>query len=155
MKRFLILVGLVSTAGLASLATSAFAGVISNDTIPVSGTLTSPCNGELVVYTGTEHIIMRENGPNQVGIHINLEATAVGQTSGAEYVINAVANENAKLGEASAGDNGATTETIGVHEEFLAQGDVPNFKVSQFQHITITPDGTMRVDNTDTDTSCQ
>jgi opacity protein-like surface antigen len=157
MKRFLFLAALAATFGLSAVAASQ-AAVVTNTTIPISGTVVNPCNGELVPFTGDLHLLFRvtfdQAGGLHVGVHEDIQATGVGATTGAKYELNAVLNEEVNYGFVLGG-NGAAEETIVESELFVAQGSAPNFVLKLLEHITITPDGTVRVLNIDFDTECR
>jgi len=70
----------------------ASADVLSNQTIPLSGTVVNACNGESVAYTGEEHLLFRltldQNGGTHLGFYQNASATGQGSITGAKYSLN-------------------------------------------------------------------
>jgi hypothetical protein len=154
-KRFLLLVGLVATVGLVAAAASPAA--TTNTTVPISGSLSNPCTGELIVYSGTLHFNIRtttdSGGSTHTGIHENIQVTGVG-SFGNTYLVNAEGNNQINWGFTSGG-NGAAESTTAINEEFVAKGSAPNFYVLDTEHITIAPDGTVTSEHSDFDITCQ
>jgi hypothetical protein len=75
------------------------AEVLLNERIPISTTFFDECTGEEILITGEAHlqgsITTTKDGRMRRHAHVNLHGTAVGLTSGNEYVI----NDNFKIRE--------------------------------------------------------
>jgi hypothetical protein len=114
---------------------------ISNTKVDVSGTVAA-CSGELVDYTGTVHMIFRDNldaaGGEHAELEVQMDTSGVGETSGARYVGHA----DSRI-QVNASQNGTTTTDIVERFTLIGQGNVPN-SVAQFLiHVTVTPEGTI------------
>ena len=100
MKRFALSLLLLTACLLTSINPSAVkAEVLLNERIPVSTTFFDECTGEEIQITGEAHlqgsITTTKDGRMRRNAHVNLHGTAVGLTSGNEYVI----NDNFKIRE--------------------------------------------------------
>ena len=123
----------------------ALAATVANVTIPISGTVLNPCNGEAVAFSGTDHFTARvtlDNGGGfHLGLHDNIHVTAIGD-QGNTYVGNQEDNFvfNGKVGE---------EETNQLTFSEISNGSAPNFIVHALFHITVNANGnvTAFVDN--------
>lgn len=112
-------------------------------TPPIEG-----CNGEHVILTGEEHILVRgtidSSGGYHLKFHYDSNASGLGDTTGAKYVYNANIETTINL-------NGswATNTTDDASFELIGQGDVPDQRGFAKLHLTVTPQGqvTALVDN--------
>src|SRR3954464_2843517 len=126
------------------------AEVILNEDFPISGLLVTPCNGELVQYSGSLHEtihVTANNNTFHIGEHVNAQdVSGVGLTTGAQYRISDSFNisENLAAGE---------TFTQGENFHVIGQGQTPNFVLHTLFHITVDANGnvTSFVDNFTTD----
>lgn len=143
MKRLLVAIFLVIAIGLpASSAigvTATSAATLVNIDIPISGSVFNPCNGEVVAFSGvdhvTVHITLDNSGGFHADVHENIHVTAVGD-QGNRYVGNQEVNApfNGKVGF-------ETTSTLTFSETSL--GSAPNFDVHAIFHLTVNPNGTV------------
>ena len=113
--------------------------------IPVSGFVVNPCNGELVAFNGTEHIVDRltfgPSGSFHEGFHVNIHVTGEGD-QGNSYVGNQEENFqfNGRIG---------IEETDAFSFSEISKGSAPNFEVHALLHVTVNANGTVTtfVDN--------
>jgi len=97
-----------------------------NERMPVSGTFFDECTGEDIQITGEAHLMgsitTTKDGRMRRHAHVNLHGTAVGLTSGNEYVI----NDNFKIREvtdpAECGFKYQDVERI----RLISKGSLPN-----------------------------
>ncbi|HLZ68647.1 MAG TPA: hypothetical protein VKV26_01940 [Dehalococcoidia bacterium] len=133
----------------------AWADQVTNTTTPVSGTVTNPCNGENVTYSGQQHLLisMTINGNTaHIVEHVNVQASGAGDL-GNQYAITATENvsENVDIDPTTA--TGEVTEVI--NEQFASQGGAPNFLVQELVHLTVNADGTITAQIGNATAECQ
>ena len=116
----------VAVLAIIALTTPATADVITDVWVPISGTLTSPCNGETVTYSGAFHVINRvtvdENGGFHLGIQQNGKGVGQGGTTGATYQM--MFAENGVVNTTYAPPFTFTKDQV---FRFIAQGKYPDF----------------------------
>ena len=104
--------------------TPASAEVLSNQTVPISGTVVNACNGESVAFTGEEHLLFRltfdQNGGIHLGFNQNARATGQGADTGATYSLNFTEG-----GSVTSSFPPPFAFTVVSHQNFLGQGKVP------------------------------
>lgn len=126
------------TGALLLLASQAFAQS-SGVTIPISGIIQNPCNGENVTYSGTVHLVGSTTLDNAGGyhevLHDNIRVTGVGDL-GNSYV--GTETDNFNLNGKVGGEN-TQTEAF----TMTSLGSAPNFDATTILHITVTPAGTI------------
>jgi hypothetical protein len=120
-------------------AVPAFADVLFNQDIPVAGTFTNPCNGDVFPFAGTIHVVFHETIDSSGGIHFDLmqngfdiKSTAPAVPSGSSYVITVTVLESINL---TAGV--AEEATITEHLNVISQGPAPNFLLHVTLHVTL------------------
>ena len=156
MRKLFVLASLGVVVALATVA-GAEGAIVSKTTLDLTGlSIVNPCNGDTVTFSsGTETITVREtdagSGRVNVGEQLNIKADGVGAT-GAAYRWNE--NDNVTNNNFTVDDNGAVAENVAASGTIVGQGSVPNFKVHLNEHLTITPDGTVRVDRLDLTSNC-
>lgn len=133
---------MVAAAFALALPVLASADVIFNGTVPISGTVTNPCNGELVDFSGTLHEVISETFDSSGGIHFddhfNIHVTATGETTGTNYV----GNQEEHLTE-NFNSGGSITVTEPFTFSEISKGSAPNFIEHALYHVTVNPDGTV------------
>ncbi|HJU11610.1 MAG TPA: hypothetical protein VJ728_12070 [Candidatus Binataceae bacterium] len=134
---------LLAAAGLAlALPVTASAGQVFNQTFPDNFTVYSPCTGEFVDVQGTAHFMetstLANSGGGQTTEHLNLQGSAVGETTGAKYVYDSEFTFSDVLAT-----GGTVSDTEPISSELIAQGTGPNLIANQIAHLTINPDGTV------------
>ncbi len=113
---------------------------------PISGTVTNSCTGDVVTYSGTEHLVTNATVDANGGMHGTahedlVDVSGVG-TSGDQYRL--VGTGNAELNSTSAFESTAVD-----HIQFVSRGSQPNFAADGTVHITYNANGqiTAYVDN--------
>src|SRR5947209_4628148 len=119
----------------------ALAATIYNSSHPVNFTVTNPCNGEVVTFSGTEHDTFRLTFDSSGGVHVGFHAnyqdvTGVG-SFGNKYQFPAAENSefDTKV---------AQEEIFTLSELIVSQGSAPNFILKADFHVTVNPDGTVK-----------
>jgi hypothetical protein len=95
---------------------------------PVEATLTNPCNGEEVMFTGTVSQVQQNTTDNTAGEHLTthnivIKGRGMGLTSGEEYILTQAGNSSP---QDPAGDTltAGGTETV----NFVSTGGADNFQ---------------------------
>jgi|ERR1043166_4810565 hypothetical protein len=140
-----------------ALMTPASADVMSNDTVPINLDLLNPCNGEMIRFTGEEHMLFRlafdQNGGTHLGFTQNARSTGQGLTTGATYT-----------GNFTNGGSVSTTLplpfsfTVVSHQNFLSQGKnpaAPDFLLHETLSIAVDVDGNFSTTLLSMRTTCQ
>jgi hypothetical protein len=118
---------------------------------PVSGTVTNPCNGEVVTISGNSQIILNVTSDGSGGLHVvfrgNFQGVSGVGDQGNTYriPIQATTSFNTRVGQ---------EETFTQISQFIAEGSAPNFFFHEDAHITVNPDGTVTVFFDTITTSC-
>ena len=117
----------------------AWAAVQTNITVPVSGTVINPCNGETLNFSGSAHfnssVTLSGSGGFHLAQHDNIHVTATGD-QGNTYV----GNEE---------DSFELNGTVGIEETAtdifteISRGSAPNFVQKAVFHVTVNPNGTV------------
>ena len=126
-------------AALLLMAVKSAASVVTNVHSPVSGSVTNPCNGEIVKFTGVEHLIATVTIDRSGGFHLtaheNIHITATGNL-GSSYEGN---QENTFEFNGRVGDE----QTFVLNLSAISKGSAPNFELHVLQHETVNPNGTV------------
>lgn len=152
-RHWLVVVGSSLLALLIALAMvkPALAATVTNMDIPLSGTVTNPCNGETVNFSGVDHftaqVTINNGGGFHYSIHDNIHVTATGD-HGNTYVGNQEDYSDHNF-------NGASEATSTLSFSEVSQGSAPNFEISATQHITFTPAGIATANFLDYRTACR
>jgi hypothetical protein len=121
----------------------ASAAQLENVIVPVSGQIFNPCNGEVVTFTGSFHLLFNITVNPNGGFHIVEQDNAIdikgvgsdgNNYSGSEHDSLV---ENLTPGALNFTAEGSFAET--------SHGSAPNFVVDYLQHVTINADGTVTV----------
>lgn len=101
--------------------------VQTNDVIPISGVVLSPCTGESVQFDGRAHIVTATtptDGGFTLSYHFNTQSVSgVGLTTGTKYQISDVLSEDASVIFVPLGANADVT----VHYRVISDGNLDNF----------------------------
>lgn len=126
--------------------------VVQNEKVPFSFSFTSPCTGETVVFSGTQHQLFRvtedEAGGFHVGVSINWQNVTGTAPSGTKYQIPLTLKQSVNF------TNGATTATATQNFRVVAQGNADDWSGHILFHVTITPDGTVTAEKFVFDVEC-
>ena len=133
MKRMLMLLHIA----MAVFGVLAQAEVVQNQTTTMTVVLANACTLENVDFTVTQHFMyhVTVNGNTaHLGLQVNMAGAGVGETSGANYTINATdkIDLNVSVG---------TDETFMQHVNVIGQGNVPNFKVDVTIRVKLNANG--------------
>jgi hypothetical protein len=97
-------------------------------TFPVEATLTNPCNGEEVLFTGTVSHVQQNTTDNAGGNHLTshnivIKGKGTGLTSGEKYIVTTASNSSPQ-------DPAGGTQTAGGTEtvNFISTGGGDNFQ---------------------------
>jgi len=149
MKRFSLLI-----LAPAVLCLNAFAANQGQQQIPFNGSITNPCNGETVDFSGTVHgnSTITVNGNNfHATFQFNPQGVnGNGETTGAKYQATGVTREDFN----GSFTNGSFNETFINRFDFMGQGSTPNFSVHETFHITVNANGTVSVSFDNFSTTC-
>jgi hypothetical protein len=128
-----------------AIAPGAQAAVLENISVPVSLSLTVPCNGDTVDVAGRVHILtaVTINGNNfSVVSQANPQGVSgTDETTGAKYQGTGVTKDT--FGGSFI--NGQFRETFVNRFDFLGQGSAPNFVTHETFHVTVNANGTVTV----------
>ena len=127
---------LAATLGLLAVGAAPALATATSTNTPISGTFTNTCNGDLVTYSGTEHLVLEmTNNTTQASAHDDIvNATGVGAPSGDRYRVVAVGN--AETSQVSAFE-----ATAVIRIEYVSQGSDPNFFADELVHVTFNAKG--------------
>jgi hypothetical protein len=112
-------------------------------TQPISFEFQNPCNGEVIVFTGTERLHATLVGPEPESgntphnhFHSRVEATGTGPISGATYSIHDVFSQSFQSPSGP-----APQFTASLHENFKATSSDPalNFRFKLLVHVVLNP----------------
>lgn len=124
--------------------------VTTNETIPFTGSITNPCNGDLVTFQGdmhvTNHMTTDASGGTHLKTHVNFQGvTGTGAPSGLNYNVRTTINETV-----NDNDGPQTESTIISSVKLISQGSAPNYFLQIVFHITVNGNGvtTSTVDET-------
>ena len=120
--------------------TPASAEVTSNQIIPVNFSVFNPCNQEFVSLSGQVHILSSFTADASGGFHsvfhTNEQATGIGLTTSARYRFT-WANDIA----ASSQTPPPSEFTLTQQNNYISQGNVPNFLLHYTLHTTMNAQG--------------
>src|SRR5919204_4836016 len=146
MRRVFVLASFGVLALFAS-ATAAQAAAV-RESVPVSFTVTNPCNGEEVSAAGTVDFVMNEIDTNPSIQYIAAESvrydvTAIGTTTGASYVLQDVLHVSTMISNFTTFAPSQSTLTELFH--LVSAGSAPDFWALAVTHVTFTADGNIAV----------
>ena len=155
--RLPLLAPLLAIAFALILVVPASAATVLNETTAFGGGgVLNPCNGEILTFSGTDHVTLRRtddgNGGVHVGQHHNIHVTAIGD-QGNTYEGN---GEDTFELNGRVGYEETATHTGGPFEfNEISQGSAPNFVAHAVFHTTFHPDGTVTADVVHFTTECR
>jgi hypothetical protein len=118
--------------------------ITESERIPVSFSVTNPCNGETVEFSGIAHLVFHGTTDDTGGIHemfeLNLQANGTGTESGARYQIS-----EGTSGVANSSVTGAEEFTFPTRLLVIGEGTAPNFVVHTVAHVTLDANGEFTV----------
>jgi hypothetical protein len=122
--------------------------------VPINFTLTNPCNGELVTFSGDLHIVVTVTqdsaGGFHEGIHFPLSdfkgTGSLGNTYTASGPVNAMSEENSVFA-------GMANEVATFH--VISSGSAPNFNMQALFHFTFNANGEMTSFTDSAGSSCR
>ncbi|HEX8337256.1 MAG TPA: hypothetical protein VF621_11045 [Pyrinomonadaceae bacterium] len=115
--------------------------VTTSENIPFASTLTNPCNGDLVTFSGTLHVVNSmttdASGGTHLRTHINYQnVTGTGTPSGLTYKVRTITNEVSN--DADGPQSNATVISI---VKLTAQGPALDFYLRTVLHVTVNANG--------------
>jgi hypothetical protein len=143
LRGFLIAFAMLMMANFRSLPVDAQADTATtNISVSVSGTLTLACLGEDVTFSGTifgvEHLTRDAAGrEHSVGHAGHLQATGIGLTSGASYILRGGVQDTAGVFAA----DGQTAITTIFSGQYVSKGGGPNYHLVAQIHLTRNANG--------------
>jgi hypothetical protein len=139
--------------GFAVAATTAFAQsttVTTNETVPLTGSMTNPCNGDVVTFQGnmnvTNHMTTDASGGTHLKTHVNFQnVSGTGAPSGLNYNVRTTTNQTE-----NDNDGPQYEATVISSVKLISQGPAQNSFLQTVFHITINANGvtTSTVDET-------
>jgi hypothetical protein len=128
---------------LAVVPATASAAVVQNVQVPLSITVFSPCNGDVIAVTGSIHLLATMTADGSGGFHIALmdnvsQVSGVGSVTGATY--HGVGGDWLTINAKPPFPFEATeTDVFGL----ISAGSAPNLIVTQTLHTTVNANGTL------------
>ena len=118
----------------------AAAEVVTNEMIPFAPTVTNPCTGEDIDFSGQGHAQIRvtiENDIGHVGLHVNYAGLTGTGADGTKYSLTAAENVegNIKL----VNNTGEAAMMVNLH--LIGQGPSNNANVHVLVHVTVNANG--------------
>lgn len=127
------------------------ASVVFNVHIPINGAVFNPCNGETVTFIGNDHftesVTLDGAGGFHANAHDNIHVTGSGSL-GNSY-------EGNQEDHISFNGRVGVEQTFGLTFSEISEGSAPNFEVHILQHITVNPNGTVRVSFSHATSNCR
>jgi hypothetical protein len=123
--------------------------------IPVSGTVTNPCNGEALVWQGTAHFVAHQtltsDGRNTIVDVVTFQGVQGDGASGTIYrVINTATFESNSSAGSAQNEFTATGAFL-----WVSEGTAPNFESHVTVHMTLDAAGQPTADVAIVDASCR
>ncbi len=112
-----------------------------NTRAPLTFSIPSPCTGETINFTGTEHTVTHTTTDSGGGTHTDITVnfqglSGVGQVSGRQY--NATSNLNTSI---NCGTGSACESTENLIVTITSQGNADNFISHSVIHFTLNANG--------------
>ena len=124
-------------------ASAAVEPVVSNEWLDLSVGSLNSCTNEWVEVRGRVHfvssVVTHETGDSTFTEHMNMQATGVGMTSGAQYLFRAAGSEHFTV----AFDSAPFVHTFTYHYQAVTAGPGNNDVYWQLMHFTVNADGTV------------
>lgn len=134
---------------------SAHAMNVANLTLPVSGVISNPCDGQSYGFSGYFHIVIGVTGDMAGGFHLDVQDNTQGIR-----LYNVATGQQVGVGSQTDHETvnltpGASNETLNGHFTEITQGSSPNFIVTYLMHITVNADDTVTAYIDNYSASCQ
>ena len=112
-----------------------------NETIPFTGNIINPCNGDTVTFSGTLHVVntmtTNASGGTHLKTHINYQnVTGTGSPSGINYRVGTVSND-----VVNDNDGPQNTATVISTVKLIAPGSALNYFMRTVLHVTVNANG--------------
>lgn len=125
----------------AGASTPALGQTTTNEDIPFTSSLFNPCNGDLVTFSGTLHVVNTmttdADGGTHLKTHINYQdVTGTGNPSGITYKVRTVTNE-----VVNDDDGPQSTATVISTVKLIAQGPTLDYFMRTVLHVTVNANG--------------
>ena len=124
--------------------------VTTNETVPLSGSVANPCNGDVVTLQGnihvTNHMTTDASGGTHLKTHLNFQdVSGTGSPSGLNYNVRTTTNETV-----NDNDGPQSEATIISTVKLISQGSALNSFLQTVFHVTVNANGvtTTTVDET-------
>jgi hypothetical protein len=122
---------LIAFAMTALLATNSASAQLSDQTRPISGTTTNPCNGESIAFSGSIRFFEKTQIATDGRIHYiannTFNASGKGQSTGTTYNISGTMNTNSKFS--------SYPISFRQKSKFISAGSAPNFHATYAFHV--------------------
>jgi len=121
--------------------------------LPMSATVTNPCNGETIDWQGTAHFIVHETSAGREILvdHVNFQDVQGQGSFGNSYrMVNSATFEFTRSPDTSQGEFTATAVFLDV-----SQGSAPDFASQTTLHLTLDASGQPTASVVKTDTACR
>jgi hypothetical protein len=131
------------TFGSSSIAVAQAETTTTNDTMPISAFVGSPCTGEAIDITGDLHVIthttISESGGFHFTSHLNYQGVSgIGRTSGTTY---RATDAGSSTFNGSGDVSSANVITNEFTFELISQGPDDNFRIKGLFHTTVDANG--------------
>jgi hypothetical protein len=123
------------------------AAVVTNERSPLAFSLTDPCTGEEIAFSGEQHIFFMEGNPD-FGFHINFHLEGIG-ANGTQYE-QVGHNQTVTVFNQPPQQTGTSVQGIRI----LSSGPADNFVFGGTFHTTINANGEQTVVVNDVTTDC-
>lgn len=112
-----------------------------NEDIPFNSSLTNTCNGDMVTFSGTLHVVntytVDASGGTHLKTHTNYQdVTGTGTPSGLTYNVRTVSNE-----VVNDNDGPQSEATVISTVKLISQGPALNFFLRVVMHVTVNANG--------------
>ena len=129
--------------------------VTTTETVPITGTLTNPCSGDLVTFQGsavvTNHVTTDANGGFHLRTHVNYQnVTGTGAPSGLNYRVGTTSNETT-----NDPDGPQAEMTVIQSVKLISQGPDQNYFMRFVYHIAINANGVVTTTVNETSIECR
>jgi len=139
-------------------ATTAFAQsttVTTSESIPFTGSMTNPCNADVVTFQGsmnvTNHMTTDASGGTHLKTHINFQdVSGTGAPSGLNYNVRTTTNQTV-----NDSDGPQSEATVISTVKLVSQGPAQNYFMRNVFHITVNANGTTTSTVDETSVECR
>ena len=129
--------------------------VTTNETVPFSGSLANPCNGDTVTFQGnihvTNHMTTDAGGGTHLKTHLNFQGvTGTGAPSGLTYNVRTTTNQSV-----NDSDGPQSEATVISTVKLISQGPPQNYFLRNVFHVTVNANGTTTSTVDETSAECR